>query len=128
MESELKDKGIAVKKVAQLRRFATKAPLPLFMVEVKRSVGAEKIYELKNGNCLTVEVVSYHKCNKSFPRLRSHPQSHLKQPYLSANQRAPLPLQTLRVSLTAGVMEPLLTKSTADSCRLIGRTVALLST
>ncbi|GFT43768.1 uncharacterized protein TNCV_4464342 [Trichonephila clavipes] len=42
IESELKEKGIAVKKVAQLRRFATKAPLPLFMVEVKRSAGAEK--------------------------------------------------------------------------------------
>ncbi|GFW22541.1 uncharacterized protein TNCV_3364531 [Trichonephila clavipes] len=42
IESELKEKGIAVEKVAQLRRFATKAPLPLFMVEVKCSAGAEK--------------------------------------------------------------------------------------
>ncbi|GFT04054.1 nucleic-acid-binding protein from transposon X-element [Trichonephila clavipes] len=61
IESELKEKGIAAEKVTQLRRFATKAPLPLFMVEVKRSAGAEKIYELKNLNCLTVEVVPYRK-------------------------------------------------------------------
>ncbi|GFS54596.1 uncharacterized protein TNCV_2749061 [Trichonephila clavipes] len=61
IESELKDKGIAVEKVTQLRRFATKALLPLFMVEVKRSAEAEKIYELKNVICLTVEVVPYPK-------------------------------------------------------------------
>ncbi|GFX16467.1 uncharacterized protein TNCV_601901 [Trichonephila clavipes] len=34
IESDVKEKGIAVEKVAQLRRFATKASLPLFMVEV----------------------------------------------------------------------------------------------
>ncbi|GFW94185.1 uncharacterized protein TNCV_1979251 [Trichonephila clavipes] len=42
IESELKTKGVAVEKVAQLRRFATKAPLPLFMIEIKRSDGAKK--------------------------------------------------------------------------------------
>ncbi|GFT33366.1 hypothetical protein TNCV_859121 [Trichonephila clavipes] len=55
IESDLKEKGIAVEKVKQLRRFATKAPLPLFMVELKSSTGAEKIYTLKDVNYLTVE-------------------------------------------------------------------------
>ncbi|GFV82698.1 uncharacterized protein TNCV_1619271 [Trichonephila clavipes] len=41
IESELKAKGMAVENVAQLRRFSTKAPLPLF-IEIKRSVRAEK--------------------------------------------------------------------------------------
>ncbi|GFX86590.1 nucleic-acid-binding protein from transposon X-element [Trichonephila clavipes] len=61
IESELKAKGVDAEKVAQLRRFSTKAPLPLFMIEIKRSDGAEKIYDLKNLNYLTVEVVSYRK-------------------------------------------------------------------
>ncbi|GFV48749.1 uncharacterized protein TNCV_625361 [Trichonephila clavipes] len=65
IESELKAKGVAVEKVAQLRRFATKAPLPLFMIEIKRSVGAEKIYDLKYLNYLTVEVVPFFVRNRA---------------------------------------------------------------
>ncbi|GFX34160.1 uncharacterized protein TNCV_2071971 [Trichonephila clavipes] len=42
IELELKLKGITVEKIAQLRRLATKSPLPLFMIEIKRSEGAEK--------------------------------------------------------------------------------------
>ncbi|GFU10204.1 nucleic-acid-binding protein from transposon X-element [Trichonephila clavipes] len=57
VESELKEKGLAVEKIAQLRRFATKAPLPLITVELKRSDGTIKIYNIKNLNCLTVSVV-----------------------------------------------------------------------
>ncbi|GFS70812.1 hypothetical protein TNCV_1232111 [Trichonephila clavipes] len=56
IESELKPKGLIVEKIPSLRRFVTKAPLPLFMVELKRSDGAEKIYAIKNLNYLTMSV------------------------------------------------------------------------
>ncbi|GFV91181.1 uncharacterized protein TNCV_897021 [Trichonephila clavipes] len=59
IESELKSKGFAVEKISQLRRFATKSPLPLFMVQIKRSESAVNIYDLKNLNYLTVEVVPF---------------------------------------------------------------------
>ncbi|GFV15333.1 PRE_C2HC domain-containing protein [Trichonephila clavipes] len=54
-----KTKGFDVEKIAQLRRFATKSPLPLFMVQIKRSENAQDIYQLKNLNYLTVEVVPF---------------------------------------------------------------------
>ncbi|GFW19574.1 nucleic-acid-binding protein from transposon X-element [Trichonephila clavipes] len=59
IESELKLKGFAVEKISQLRSFATKSPLPLFMIQIKRSENAVNIYELKNLNYLTVEVVPF---------------------------------------------------------------------
>ncbi|GFX52595.1 putative RNA-directed DNA polymerase from transposon X-element [Trichonephila clavipes] len=59
VESELKSKGMAVEKITQLRRFVTKSALPLFMIQIKHSEGAEKIYDLKNLNYLTVEVVPF---------------------------------------------------------------------
>ncbi|GFW27381.1 hypothetical protein TNCV_590751 [Trichonephila clavipes] len=40
------------------------------MVEGKRSAGAEKIYALKDVNYLTVEVVPFHKFNKTSPRFK----------------------------------------------------------
>ncbi|GFV46169.1 uncharacterized protein TNCV_3420951 [Trichonephila clavipes] len=59
IETDLKTKGFDVEKIAQLRKFATKSPLPLFMVQIKRSENAQDIYQLKNVNYLTVEVVPF---------------------------------------------------------------------
>ncbi|GFU63111.1 uncharacterized protein TNCV_4162831 [Trichonephila clavipes] len=59
IESKLKLKGFAVEKISQLRSFAPKSPLPLFMVQIKHSENAVNIYELKNLNYLTVEVVPF---------------------------------------------------------------------
>ncbi|GFT80826.1 uncharacterized protein TNCV_2714611 [Trichonephila clavipes] len=59
IETELKAKGFEVEKIAQLRRFATKSPLPLFMIQIKRSENAQDIYKLNNLNYLTVEVVPF---------------------------------------------------------------------
>ncbi|GFX13691.1 uncharacterized protein TNCV_1922041 [Trichonephila clavipes] len=36
IESELQAKGFEVEKIAQLRKFTTKSPLPLFMIQIKR--------------------------------------------------------------------------------------------
>ncbi|GFT29483.1 PRE_C2HC domain-containing protein [Trichonephila clavipes] len=59
IESELKAKGFEVEKIAQLRKFTTKSPLPLFMIQIKRSKNAHGIFKLNNLNYLTVEVVPF---------------------------------------------------------------------
>ncbi|GFS77529.1 nucleic-acid-binding protein from transposon X-element [Trichonephila clavipes] len=59
IESELRAKGFEVEKIAQLRKFSTKSPLPLFMIQIKRSENAQDIFKLKNLIYLTVEVVPF---------------------------------------------------------------------
>ncbi|GFW31075.1 nucleic-acid-binding protein from transposon X-element [Trichonephila clavipes] len=60
IESDLKTKGFVVEKIVQLRKFATKSPLPLFMVQIKKSNNnAQDIYKIKNVSYLTVEVVPF---------------------------------------------------------------------
>ncbi|GFX78013.1 nucleic-acid-binding protein from transposon X-element [Trichonephila clavipes] len=59
IETELKAKGFDVEKIAQLRKFSTKSPLPLFMIQIKQSKNAQDIFKLKNLNYLTVEVVPF---------------------------------------------------------------------
>ncbi|GFU36553.1 nucleic-acid-binding protein from transposon X-element [Trichonephila clavipes] len=59
IETELKSKGFEVEKIAQLRKFTTKSPLPLFMIQIKRSENAQDIFKLKNLIYLTVEVVPF---------------------------------------------------------------------
>ncbi|GFW19599.1 nucleic-acid-binding protein from transposon X-element [Trichonephila clavipes] len=59
IETELKTKGFEVEKIAQLRKFTTKSPLPLFMIQIKRSENAQDIFKLNNLNYLTVEVVPF---------------------------------------------------------------------
>ncbi|GFU75623.1 PRE_C2HC domain-containing protein [Trichonephila clavipes] len=59
IESELQAKGFEVEKIAQLRKFSTKSPLPLFMIQIKRSENAQDIFKLKNLIYLTVEVVPF---------------------------------------------------------------------
>ncbi|GFX50297.1 PRE_C2HC domain-containing protein [Trichonephila clavipes] len=60
IEADLKEKGFEVEKIAQLRKFSTKSPLPLFMVQLKKlNKNAQDIYKIKNINYLTVEVVPF---------------------------------------------------------------------
>ncbi|GFV66781.1 nucleic-acid-binding protein from transposon X-element [Trichonephila clavipes] len=47
IESDLISQGFEVEKVAQLRKFSTKEPLPIFMVEVRRNEKAELIHNVK---------------------------------------------------------------------------------
>ncbi|GFU55882.1 nucleic-acid-binding protein from transposon X-element [Trichonephila clavipes] len=60
IEADLKEKGFEVEKIAQLRKFSTKSPLPLFMDQLKKlNKNAQDIYKIKNINYLTVEVVPF---------------------------------------------------------------------
>ncbi|GFV95934.1 nucleic-acid-binding protein from transposon X-element [Trichonephila clavipes] len=47
IEADLISQGFEVEKVAQLRKFSTKEPLPIFMVEVRRNEKAELIHDVK---------------------------------------------------------------------------------
>ncbi|GFQ92582.1 uncharacterized protein TNCT_495411 [Trichonephila clavata] len=47
IEHDLKEKRVAVEKIAQLCKFKTQAPLHIFMVEVKRVENATDIYDIK---------------------------------------------------------------------------------
>ncbi|GFT57697.1 nucleic-acid-binding protein from transposon X-element [Trichonephila clavipes] len=61
IEDDLKSQGFEVEKVAQLRKFSTKEPLPIFMVEVRRNEKAELIYDLKTVCYLSVTVDPFRK-------------------------------------------------------------------
>ncbi|GFQ70221.1 uncharacterized protein TNCT_686331, partial [Trichonephila clavata] len=47
IEQDLKNQGVAVQKVVQLRKFQTQTPLLIFMVEVNRAENATDIHEVK---------------------------------------------------------------------------------
>ncbi|GFX21462.1 uncharacterized protein TNCV_1398761 [Trichonephila clavipes] len=57
IEADLVQKGFAIEKVAQLRKFSTKAPLPIYMVEVRRTETAQNKYDVKNVCyvCVTID-------------------------------------------------------------------------
>ncbi|GFY77985.1 nucleic-acid-binding protein from transposon X-element [Trichonephila inaurata madagascariensis] len=60
-EADLVKKGFAIEEVAQLRKFSTKAPLLIFMVEIRRTDMAGKIYDVKNVCYLCVTIDPFHR-------------------------------------------------------------------
>ncbi|GFT83993.1 nucleic-acid-binding protein from transposon X-element [Trichonephila clavipes] len=56
IEADLVQKRFAIEKVAQLRKFSTKAFLPIYMVGVRRTEMAQNIYDVKNVCYLCVTV------------------------------------------------------------------------
>ncbi|GFT71114.1 nucleic-acid-binding protein from transposon X-element [Trichonephila clavipes] len=61
IEDDLKSQGFEVEKVAQLRKFSTKEPLPIFMVEIRRNEKAELIHDVKTVCYLSVTVDPFRK-------------------------------------------------------------------
>ncbi|GFW79626.1 nucleic-acid-binding protein from transposon X-element [Trichonephila clavipes] len=61
IEADLVSKGFAKKKVAQMRKFSTKEPLPIFMVEVRRTETAELIHDVKSICYLCVTIDPFRK-------------------------------------------------------------------
>ncbi|GFQ73569.1 uncharacterized protein TNCT_662241 [Trichonephila clavata] len=54
IKQELLNKGIAVEKVAQLRQFSTKNPLPFYLLEITRNENVEDIFSIKS--CLYMQI------------------------------------------------------------------------
>ncbi|KFM64800.1 hypothetical protein X975_19284, partial [Stegodyphus mimosarum] len=59
IKDELVNLGFQVRKVAQMHRLRTRAPMPLFQIQLENIAGSEKIYELKYFMLFFVEVSEY---------------------------------------------------------------------
>ncbi|GFY66240.1 uncharacterized protein TNIN_287851 [Trichonephila inaurata madagascariensis] len=54
IKNDLISKGIKIEKVAQLKKFATKAKLPIFMIEVTRDENVDDIFQVRS--CLFMQI------------------------------------------------------------------------
>ncbi|GFW18650.1 nucleic-acid-binding protein from transposon X-element [Trichonephila clavipes] len=61
IQADLTSQGFCVEKVAQLTRSKTKSPLPIFMVELKRSPDSPVIFQLKKCCYLAVQVDTFNR-------------------------------------------------------------------
>ncbi|GFU22717.1 nucleic-acid-binding protein from transposon X-element [Trichonephila clavipes] len=54
IKKDLIDQGIKIEKIAQLRQFKTKSPLPIFMIEITRDENVDDIFKIRS--CLYLQV------------------------------------------------------------------------
>ncbi|GFW42985.1 RNA-directed DNA polymerase from mobile element jockey [Trichonephila clavipes] len=54
IKKDLIDQGIKIEKIAQLRQFKTKSPLPIFMIEITRDENVDDIFKIRS--CLYMQV------------------------------------------------------------------------
>ncbi|GFX03215.1 probable RNA-directed DNA polymerase from transposon X-element [Trichonephila clavipes] len=54
IKKDLIDQGIKIEKVAQLRQFKTKSPLPIFMLEITRDENVDDIFKIRS--CLYMQI------------------------------------------------------------------------
>ncbi|GFU08884.1 uncharacterized protein TNCV_1317851 [Trichonephila clavipes] len=54
IKKDLIDQGIKIEKVAQLRQFKTKSPLPIFMIEITRDENVDDIFKIRS--CLYMQI------------------------------------------------------------------------
>ncbi|GFY61533.1 uncharacterized protein TNIN_407141 [Trichonephila inaurata madagascariensis] len=54
IKNDLISKGIKIEKIAQLKKFTTKTPLPIFMIEVTRDENVNDIYQVRS--CLYMQI------------------------------------------------------------------------
>ncbi|GFY54077.1 uncharacterized protein TNIN_321321 [Trichonephila inaurata madagascariensis] len=54
IKNDLISKGIKIEKIAQLKKFTTKTPLPIFMIEVTRDENVNDIYQIRS--CLYMQI------------------------------------------------------------------------
>ncbi|GFU22715.1 uncharacterized protein TNCV_762911 [Trichonephila clavipes] len=54
IKKDLIEQGINIVKIAQLRQFKTKSPLPIFMIEIARDENVDDIFKIKN--CLYMQI------------------------------------------------------------------------
>lgn len=64
IKNELISQHYEVEKVAQLRSFRDRQPLPMFQIQLTPEANVDKIYEIKTMFFLDVEVVKYEKPNR----------------------------------------------------------------
>ncbi|GFW34832.1 uncharacterized protein TNCV_2698121 [Trichonephila clavipes] len=67
IKKDLIDQGINILKIAQLRQFKTKSPLPIFMIEIARDENVDDIFKIKNCLYMQIKIDPF----KKAPDLRS---------------------------------------------------------
>ncbi|GFY64250.1 uncharacterized protein TNIN_149011 [Trichonephila inaurata madagascariensis] len=53
IKNDLISKGIKIEKIAQLKKFTTKTPLPIYMIEVTRDENVNNIYQIVHIHCVS---------------------------------------------------------------------------
>ncbi|GFV62662.1 probable RNA-directed DNA polymerase from transposon X-element [Trichonephila clavipes] len=64
VKKDLISKGINVEKVAQLKKFATKARLPLFLIEITRDDNVNDIYQIRSVLYMQIKLDPFRKSNR----------------------------------------------------------------
>ncbi|GFV19638.1 uncharacterized protein TNCV_478641 [Trichonephila clavipes] len=64
VKKDLISKGINVEKVAQLKKFATKARLPLFLIEITRDDSVNDIYQVRSVLYMQIKLDPFQKSNR----------------------------------------------------------------
>ncbi|GFT03810.1 nucleic-acid-binding protein from transposon X-element [Trichonephila clavipes] len=64
IKKDLISKGINVEKVAQLKKFATKARLPLFLIEITRDDNVNDIYQIRSVLYMQIKLDPFRKSNR----------------------------------------------------------------
>ncbi|GFT72678.1 uncharacterized protein TNCV_755831 [Trichonephila clavipes] len=64
VKKDLISKGINVEKVAQLKKFATKARLPLFLIEITRDDSVNDIYQVRSVLYMQIKLDPFRKSNR----------------------------------------------------------------
>ncbi|GFX60258.1 uncharacterized protein TNCV_283311 [Trichonephila clavipes] len=64
IKQDLISKGIKIEKVAQLKKFATKAKLPLFLIEITRDDNINDIYQIRSCLYMQIKYDPFRKSNR----------------------------------------------------------------
>ncbi|GFX16885.1 uncharacterized protein TNCV_2518631 [Trichonephila clavipes] len=64
IKKDLISKGIKIEKVAQLKKFATKAKLPLFLIEITRDDNVNDIYQIRSCLYMQIKLDPFKKSNR----------------------------------------------------------------
>ncbi|GFW51198.1 uncharacterized protein TNCV_3594801 [Trichonephila clavipes] len=64
IKNDLISKGINIAKIAQLKRFVTKPPLPIYMIEIVRDENVNDIYQVRSCLYMQIKLDSFKKGNR----------------------------------------------------------------
>ncbi|GFW16117.1 nucleic-acid-binding protein from transposon X-element [Trichonephila clavipes] len=64
IKTDLVSKGIKITKIAQLKKFVTKTPLPLYMIEIERDENVNDIYQVRSCLYMQIKLDPFRKSNR----------------------------------------------------------------
>ncbi|GFU02304.1 uncharacterized protein TNCV_1238231 [Trichonephila clavipes] len=64
IKNDLIEQGIKIVKIAQLRQFKTKSPLPIFMIEIARDENVDNIFKVRNYLYMQIKIDPFKKSSR----------------------------------------------------------------